>query len=100
MQLHPQLRSESTRNQVEPHGLGAGAHAGRAFLGLEPLNLRPEGNAVTATPRKEEKPLQEETQMHPQPCYPLLLKETRDRQTHRQHCIKVFQQEETLPAVR
>ena len=37
--------------------------------------------------------------MHPQACYPLLLKETRGRQTHRQHCIKFFIKKK-LPAVR
>ena len=57
--------------------------------GSEALNLRQEENAVTAALRKEEKPLREGTQMHSQTCYPLLLKETRDRQTHRPHCISL-----------
>ena len=46
-----------------------------------PRGRIPEGNAVTAALRKEEKLLREETQIHPQPCYPLLRKETRDRHT-------------------
>ena len=96
---HPRLHSESTRNQAEPRGLGAGAQAARASLGVGALNLRPEGNAVTAALRKEETPRQEKTHVHPQACYPLLLKETRGRQTHRQHCIK-FLSKKQLPAVR
>ena len=48
---------------------------------------------------RKEKPLQEKTHLHPQACYLLLLKVTRGRQTHRQHCIKFFSKKK-LPAVR
>lgn len=36
--------------------------------------------------------------MHSQVCETLLLKETRDRETHRQQSIKFFQQKEMLSA--
>ena len=62
--------------------------------GWEPLNLRREGNAVTAALRKGEKPLLEKT-AHASLNLRSFISKGNQRQTHRQHWIKVFQRKET-----